>query len=63
MDLYKEYMKNNLDLSALGLMKRDGDGYFCTPKNAQIIGWTGVEWQMIFRERSREDTEIVLFLK
>ena len=43
MDLYKEYMKNNLDLSALGLMKRDGDGYFCTPKNAQIIGWTGVD--------------------
>ncbi len=43
MNLYKEYMKNNLDLSSVGLMKRESDGYFCTPKNAEIIGWTGVD--------------------
>ena len=43
MNLYKEYMQNILDLSALGLMKRDWDGYFCTPKGAEIIGWPGVD--------------------
>lgn len=34
----------NLDLSPLGLEKRNLDeAYFCTPKGATIIGWAGVD--------------------
>lgn len=42
-NLYEDYRTNKLDLSAVGLMKRDEDGYFCTPKDADICGWTGVD--------------------
>ncbi|MBQ8497730.1 MAG: hypothetical protein IJ489_09805 [Clostridia bacterium] len=43
MNLYKEYMQNKFDLSTFGLEKREWDGYFCTPEDAGILGWTGVD--------------------
>ncbi|MBE6540891.1 MAG: sodium ion-translocating decarboxylase subunit beta [Ruminococcaceae bacterium] len=44
MRLYELYKKNKLDLSPFGIEKGDKKSdYFCTPKGAEIIGWTGVD--------------------
>ena len=41
---YRKFLRRNLDLSPLGVMRRDGnDPYFCTPKGASIFGWAGVD--------------------
>ncbi len=44
MSLYEQYIKNKFDLSVFGI-ERGGSrsDYFCTPKDAKIIGWTGVD--------------------
>lgn len=44
MTLYQKFVKLSADLSAIGLEQREGGSeYFCTPKGARAIGWTGVD--------------------
>ena len=44
MNLYEQYIKNKFDLSAFGIERGESRStYFCTPKGAKIIGWTGVD--------------------
>lgn len=44
MELYKQFQCSHIDLSPLGLEKGPvHSDYFCTPKGAEIIGWTGVD--------------------
>ena len=44
MNLYEQYIKNKYDLSAFGIERGESrSDYFCTPKGAKIIGWTGVD--------------------
>ena len=44
MKLYEQYIKNKFDLSAFGIGRGESrSDYFCTPKSAKIIGWTGVD--------------------
>lgn len=44
MNLYEQYIKNKFDLSAFGIERGEcRSDYFCTPKGAKIIGWTGVD--------------------
>ena len=44
MKLYEQYIKNKFDLSAFGFDRGESrSDYFCTPKGAKIIGWTGVD--------------------
>lgn len=44
MTLYQRFCKLSIDTSALGLEQgEDSTYYFCTPKGARIIGWTGVD--------------------
>lgn len=47
MSQFEETIKiENIDLSPLGLdMRQDADEvtYYCTPKDAQIIGWAGID--------------------
>lgn len=44
MTLYEKFKKLNIDFSQLSLAQRSGQsGYFCTPKDAEIIGWAGVD--------------------
>lgn len=38
-ELYKKFIKLAIDTSCLGLAKRKGIEYFCTPIGAEIIGW------------------------
>lgn len=41
---WKEVLKLEIDLAPVGLEISDrGEVYFCTPKNAKIIGWAGVD--------------------
>lgn len=41
---YLEYLKYGIDLAPLGLERSAGDEtYFCTPKEAKVIGWAGVD--------------------
>ena len=41
---YQKFLRKNLDLSPLGVMRRaDNDPYFCTPRGASIFGWAGVD--------------------
>ncbi len=41
---YSEFQKTNIDLSVLGFEPEQEDtGYYCTPKNADIIGRAGVD--------------------
>ena len=43
MNLYEQYRKSKFDLSAFGIERGPSrSDYFCTPKGAKIIGWTGV---------------------
>ncbi len=41
---YEKYLRSGIRLDALGLERSEnGTPYFCTPKGASIIGWTGVD--------------------
>ncbi len=41
---YKEFLKKNIDLSPVGVERRDGgEPYFCTPKGAEVFGWAGCD--------------------
>ena len=41
---YQKFLRRNLDLSPLSVMRReDSAPYFCTPKGASIFGWAGVD--------------------
>lgn len=41
---FQKFLKKNIDLSPLGIERGTGHcAYFCTPKGADIIGWTGVD--------------------
>ncbi len=43
MNLHEQYRKSKFDLSAFGIERgASRSDYFCTPKGAKIIGWTGV---------------------
>ena len=43
MVLLEQYFKNKFDLSAFGIERGESrSDYFCTPKGARILGWTGV---------------------
>ena len=42
--IYQEYLKLNIDGSLIGLEQgANENNYFCTPKDASIIGWAGVD--------------------
>ena len=44
MTTYHKFRKLNIDHSAIGLEQSDTDvTYYCTPRNAEIIGWAGVD--------------------
>lgn len=44
MKTYDRFKELNIDHSAIGLEQRDTQvTYYCTPKDAQIIGWAGVD--------------------
>ena len=44
MNLYEQYVHQKIDLSAFGIRRGERrSDYFCTPKGAGIIGWTGVD--------------------
>lgn len=42
---YQKYLRKGIDLSPLGIERRGADEatYFCTPRGASLIGWTGVD--------------------
>lgn len=42
--VYKKYIQLNIDTAPLGIERQENrKNYFCTPKGARIIGWTGVD--------------------
>ncbi len=44
MRIYNIYKKLNIDFSCVGLARGESKSdYFCTPKGATVIGWTGVD--------------------
>lgn len=44
MTVYQKFKKLNIDHSAIGLEQSDTDvTYYCTPRDAKIIGWAGVD--------------------
>ena len=44
MTAYEQFKQLNIDFSVIGMMQRESfDPYFCTPKNADVIGWAGVD--------------------
>lgn len=44
MKRFREFKKMNIDLRPLGFDQHDSEfSYFCTPKNANIIGWADVD--------------------
>lgn len=39
---YQQFLKSGIDLAPLGIERREENiPYFCTPKGADVIGWTG----------------------
>ncbi len=41
---YKKYLKLNIDSSCLGVERWESKSmYFCTPRRAKVIGWSGVD--------------------
>lgn len=41
---YERYLKLNIDGSRVGLERGESESsYFCTPKDAKVIGWAGVD--------------------
>lgn len=44
MNLYEQYKKNKFTLALFGIEKGEArSAYFCTPRGASILGWTGVD--------------------
>ena len=44
MTTYEKFRSLSIDSAAIGLEQRDSDvTYYCTPKDAHIIGWAGVD--------------------
>lgn len=44
MTRYEEFLKNKLSLAPFGIEKGEArSDYFCTPRGAKILGWTGVD--------------------
>ncbi len=44
MTLYERFIKSHFTLAPFGIEKGDArSDYFCTPKGARILGWTGVD--------------------
>ena len=44
MTTYQNFKELNINHSAIGLEQSDSDiTYYCTPRNAEIIGWAGVD--------------------
>lgn len=44
MDLYEEYCAASVDYEQLGMMPQKREStYFCTPLDADVLGWTGVD--------------------
>lgn len=44
MTIYEKFQKLPIDHGAIGLMQRDTQvRHYCTPQNAEIIGWAGVD--------------------
>lgn len=44
MTTYQKFKQLNIDHSVIGLEQSDTDiTYYCTPRNAEIIGWAGVD--------------------
>lgn len=44
MTAYEQFKQLNIDFSVIGMMQRESFApYFCTPKNANVIGWAGVD--------------------
>lgn len=42
--MYRRFKEMDIDHGAVGLIQqKDNYRYFCTPKNAEIIGWAGVD--------------------
>lgn len=41
---YERFKKMQIDHTAIGMMQRESyEPYFCTPENANVIGWAGVD--------------------
>lgn len=41
---YQRFLKTGIDLTPLGIERREtNEVYFCTPKGASVIGWTGCD--------------------
>ena len=44
MTTYEQFRQLNIDFSVIGMMQREScEPYFCTPKDARILGWAGVD--------------------
>lgn len=44
MTLFERFQKLDIDFEAIGLIQRqESTAYFCTPKDAEILGWAGVD--------------------
>ncbi len=43
MTAYQKFQKLPIDFSAIGFAQGDNAPYYCTPKDAEIIGWAGVD--------------------
>lgn len=44
MSVYQKFRSLKIDYAAIGMEQGDADlSYFCTPRGARIIGWTGVD--------------------
>lgn len=42
--LFQKFLRSGIDLSSVGIGHREDNApYFCTPKGASILGWTGVD--------------------
>ena len=41
---YDKFKRMQIDHTAIGMMQRESyEPYFCTPENANVIGWAGVD--------------------
>lgn len=41
---YQKFLRLGISLAPIGIETREDDtAYFCTPKDASVIGWTGVD--------------------
>lgn len=45
---YQKFLRLAIDLASVGMEQRgQPPSYFCTPKGASTIGWTGVDMQTL----------------